>query len=74
LSKSEIKFELRKALKTQVLTHFIAEMTLPFEDEKTTLRTIFINVSSNSKGSDAWFIIKNKNDLIIELSIGLYHL
>jgi len=49
LSEFDIHYESRKALKAQVFTDFIAEMTIPAE-ENTEQWTVFVDGSSNSKG------------------------
>jgi len=58
LSEFDIHYESRKALKAQVFADFLAEMTFPVE-ENTEEWTVFVDGSSNSKGSGAGIIIEN---------------
>jgi ribonuclease HI len=53
-----------------VFADFLAEMTFPMED-KTEEWTVFIDGSSNSKGSRAGIIVKNNKGIIVEISLGL---
>jgi len=46
-------------------------MTFPDEENEEGIWTIFVDGSSNSKGSGADVIIKNNNGIVIELSLGL---
>ena len=48
LSKFDIHYESRKALKAQVFADFLAEMTFPAE-ENTEEWTVFVDESSSSK-------------------------
>jgi len=66
LSEFDIHYESKKALKAQVFADFLAEMTFPMEDN-TEEWTVFVDGSSNSKGSGAGIIIEN----IVEISLGL---
>ncbi|XP_013443537.2 uncharacterized protein [Medicago truncatula] len=66
----DICYESRKALKSQVFTDFIAEMTFPTEDNIEEW-TVFVDGSSNSKGSGAGIIIENNKGIVVEISPGL---
>ena len=71
LSEFNIHYESQKALKAQDFADFIAEMTFPTEEKKEGVWTIFVDGSSNSKGSSAGIIIENGDGIVIELSLGL---
>lgn len=60
-----------KALKVQVFADFVAEMTFPTEENGEGVWTIFVDESSNSKGSGAGVIIENNKGIVIEVSLGL---
>ena len=66
----DIHYESRKELKAQVFADFLAEMTFPTE-ENTEEWTVFVDGSSNSKGSGAEVIIENGEGIIVEISLGL---
>jgi len=70
LSEFNIHFESRKALKAQVFTDFLAEMTFPAEENNEEWN-VFVDRSSNSKGSGAGIIIENNKGIIVEISLGL---
>jgi len=70
LSEFDIHYESRKALKAQVFTDFLAEMTFPTEENKGEW-TVFVDESSNSKGSGTWIIIKYGEGTVVEISLGL---
>jgi hypothetical protein len=70
LSKFDIHYESRKALKAQVFADFLAEMTFPTDDNAEEW-TIFVDGSSNSKGSGARIIIEKNKGVIVEISLGL---
>ena len=70
LSEFDIHYESKKALKAQVFADFLAEMTFPAE-ENSEEWTIFIDGSSNSKGSGARIIIENSEGIIVEITLGL---
>jgi ribonuclease HI len=70
LSEFDISYESRKALKAQVLADFIAEMT-PTATESKNKWTIFVDGSSNSKGSGAGIILENEDETLIEVSLEL---
>ncbi|GAU34822.1 hypothetical protein TSUD_394480 [Trifolium subterraneum] len=70
LAEFDIRFESRKALKAQVLSDFVAEMTTSTTSEKNKW-TIFVDGSSNSQGSGADIILENGDGVLIEVSLGL---
>jgi len=55
----------------QVFADFIAEMTFPAEEKGEGIWTIFVDGSSNSKGTGDRIIIENDEGIAIELSLGL---
>ncbi|XP_058772207.1 uncharacterized protein LOC131646052 [Vicia villosa] len=73
LSKFDIEYESKKALKAQALADFIAEMTsianspAPAENKW----TIYVDGASSSSGSGAGIILENDEGLIIEVSFVL---
>jgi len=70
LSEFDIHYESRKALKALVFADFLAEMTFCIE-ENTEEWTVFVDGSSNSKGSGAGVIVENGEDIVVEISVGL---
>jgi len=66
----DIHYESRKALKAQVFTDFLAEMTFPTEENKEEW-ILFIDGSSNSKGSGTGIIVANDEGMVVEISLGL---
>jgi len=70
LSEFDIHYESRKALKAQVFVDFLSEITFPAE-ENIEEWTIFVDGSSNSKGSGARVIIENNKGIVVEISLGL---
>ena len=70
LSEFDIHYESRKALKTQVFADFLAEITFPAE-ENAEEWIVFVDGSSNSKGSGAGVIIENIEGIVVEISLGL---
>ncbi len=70
LSEFDIHYESRKALKAQVFANFLAEMTFPTEENKEGW-TVFVDGSSNSKGSSAGIIVENGEGIEVEISLGL---
>jgi len=70
LSEFDIHYESRKALKAHVFTDFLAEMTFPTKENKEEW-TVFVDGSSNSKGSDAGIIVGNDEGMVVEISLGL---
>jgi len=70
LSEFDIHYESRKVLKAQVFADFPAEMTFP-EKQNTKEWTVFVDGSSNSKGSGAGVIVDNNEGIVVEISLGL---
>ena len=70
LSEFDIHHESRKALKAQVFADFLAKMTFPIGDN-TEEWIVFVDGSSNSKGSGAGIIIENNKGIVVEISLGL---
>jgi len=64
LSEFDIHYESRNELKAQVFADFIAEMTSPLEGSQEEW-TVFVDGSSNSKGSGAGVIIENSEGIIV---------
>ncbi|MCI01813.1 putative protein NYNRIN-like, partial [Trifolium medium] len=72
LSEFDIRYESRKALKTQVLADFLAEMTSPASSADGADKwTIFVNGASNAIGAGAWIILENESGILIEVSLAL---
>jgi len=71
LSEFDIHYESWEALKAQVFADFIVEMTFPAEEKEEGVWTVFVDGSSNSKGSKAGVIIENDEGIMIELYLGL---
>src|SRR4030042_2928563 len=71
LSEFDNHYDSRKALKAQVFADFVAEMTFPAEENEKNLWTVYVDGSSNSKGSGAGVIVENDEGVMIELSLGL---
>jgi len=70
LSEFDIHYESRKALKAHVFEDFIAEMTFSTEENKEQW-TVFVDGSSNSKGSGAGIIVENGEGMVVKISLGL---
>jgi len=70
LSEFDIHYESRKTLKAHVFADFLAEMTFSMEDN-TEEWIVFVDGSSNSKGSGAGIIIENNKGIVVEISLGL---
>jgi len=70
LSEFDIYYESRKALKAHVFADFLAEMTFHTKENKEGW-TVFVDGSSNSKGSGARIIVENGKGMGVEISLGL---
>jgi hypothetical protein len=70
LSEFDIHYESRKTLKAQVFADFLSEMTFPAEDNSKEW-TVFVDESSNSKGSGAGIIMEDNKGIIVEISLTL---
>ncbi|CAJ2634768.1 unnamed protein product [Trifolium pratense] len=72
LSEFDIRYENRKALKSQVLADFVAEMTSPSSTTSEADKwTIFVDGASSATGAGAGIILENENGIIIEVSLAL---
>jgi len=65
LSEFNIHYESWKALKAHVFADFIAEMTFPAEEKEEGVWTVFVDGSSNSKGSGVGMIVENDKGIMI---------
>jgi hypothetical protein len=63
LSEFDIHYEFRKAVKAQVFADFLAEMTFSVEEIPEEW-TVFVDGSSNSKGSGAGIIIEDNKGIV----------
>jgi ribonuclease HI len=68
LSQYDITYELRQAIKAKVLAEFVAEMT-HLGDQKKGSWTIYVDGSSNVKGSGVGILIENDQGVVIEYSL-----
>jgi hypothetical protein len=68
LSQYDISYEPRQAIKAQVLAEFLAEMTHP-GDQNPCSWTIYVDGSSNTKGSGAGILIENEEGVAVEYSL-----
>ncbi|XP_019462945.1 PREDICTED: uncharacterized protein LOC109361868 [Lupinus angustifolius] len=68
LSQFDIRFEPRTTIKSQVLSDFVAELTAP-EGDWEQVWTIFIDGSSNQRGSGAGILLEDGQGVTIEHSI-----
>ncbi|XP_061339596.1 uncharacterized protein LOC133286219 [Gastrolobium bilobum] len=71
LSEFDISFESLKAIKSQALADFVRELTSIQKESSTNPNTwkIYVDGSSNSKGSGAGVIIENPEEVSIEYSM-----
>ncbi|XP_019455179.1 PREDICTED: uncharacterized protein LOC109356308 [Lupinus angustifolius] len=65
LSQFDIRFEPRTTIKSQVLSDFVAELAAP-EGDPEQVWTIFVDGSSNPKGSRADILLENGQGVTIE--------
>ena len=72
LSKFDIRYEIKKALKAQALSEFMAEMT-PLISPMSGARkwSIFVDEASSSTGSGDSVILKSEEGKIVEVSMTL---
>ncbi|XP_019432725.1 PREDICTED: uncharacterized protein LOC109339689 [Lupinus angustifolius] len=68
LSQFDIRFEPRTTIKSQVLSDFVAEIAAP-EGDPEQIWTIFVDGSSNPKGSEAGILLENGQGVTIEHSL-----
>jgi len=71
LSEYAIRYQLRGAIKAQVLADFIAEMGQePLEvHEKHPMWIVYVDGSSNNKGTGAGIVLEGPGDLLVEQSL-----
>jgi hypothetical protein len=65
LPEFDIHYEFRKALKAPVFADFVVKMIFPAEVNKKGMWTVYVNRSSNSKGSGVGMIIESDEGLVI---------
>ena len=70
LSEYRLAYEHQKAIKAQALADFVVEMTKP-EDTATARQewTLYVDGSSNGKGSGAGVILEGPNDITLKYSL-----
>ncbi|XP_019439584.1 PREDICTED: uncharacterized protein LOC109345170 [Lupinus angustifolius] len=68
LSQFDIRFEPRTAIKSQVLSDFVAELAAP-EGDPEQVWTIFVDGSSNPRGSRAGILLEDGQGVTIEHSL-----
>jgi ribonuclease HI len=68
LSQYDISYEPRQAIKAQVLAEFVGEMTHPGNQNQGSW-TIYVDGSSNIKGSGAGILIENNQGVAVEYSL-----
>ncbi|XP_019442261.1 PREDICTED: uncharacterized protein LOC109346977 [Lupinus angustifolius] len=68
LSQFDIRFEPRTVVKSQVLSDFVAELTAP-EGDREQVWTIFVDGSSNPRGSGAGILLEDGQGITIEHSL-----
>ncbi|XP_019416415.1 PREDICTED: uncharacterized protein LOC109327705 [Lupinus angustifolius] len=68
LSQFDIRFEPRTAIKSQVISDFVAELAAP-EDDLEQVWTIFVDGSSNPRGSGAGILLEDGQGVTIEHSL-----
>ncbi|XP_061368789.1 uncharacterized protein LOC133311711 [Gastrolobium bilobum] len=71
LSEFGIIFEARKAIKAQTLADFVVEMTHPRSDLENSWWKLFVDGSSNMRGSGVGIIIENPEGVAVEHSLTL---
>ena len=69
LSEYDIKFEPRTSFKSQTLANFLVELSAPAETETSNKWTLYVDGSSNLKGSGAGIILEGPGDLTLEYSL-----
>ncbi|XP_072064465.1 uncharacterized protein [Arachis hypogaea] len=71
LSEFDIRYQSRGAIKSQFLADFVAELTLPSEDDHTKQWTLYIDGSSNKEGCGAGIRLEADDGSILEHSLHL---
>ncbi|XP_072066956.1 uncharacterized protein [Arachis hypogaea] len=69
LSKHDIQYESRGAIKSQALADFIAELTTEEQDPKSNTWTLYVDGASNSKGSGAGILLEDEHGTQFEQSL-----
>ncbi|XP_068475223.1 uncharacterized protein [Phaseolus vulgaris] len=65
LSKFQIEYQPRGAIKSQALADFTAELT-PYPAERTSQWTLYVDGSSNSRSSGAGVVLEGPGEIVIE--------
>ncbi|XP_072074432.1 uncharacterized protein [Arachis hypogaea] len=71
LSEFDIRYQSRGPIKSQFLADFIAELTMPSEEDHTKQWTLYVDGSSNNGGCGAGIRLEADDGLILEHSIHL---
>ncbi|XP_072076598.1 uncharacterized protein [Arachis hypogaea] len=69
LSEYDIQYQSRRAIKSQALADFIAELTTEEQDPEDNIWTLYIDGASNSKGSGAGILLEDKHGTQFEQSL-----
>ena len=70
LSKFRLIYEQQKAIKAKALVDFVIEMTKPAGDSVVQWEwTLYVDGSSNGKGSKVRVILEGPNNIILEYSL-----
>ncbi|XP_015958269.2 uncharacterized protein LOC107482334 [Arachis duranensis] len=71
LSEFDIKYQSRGPIKSQFLADFIAELTIPSDEDHTKQWTLYVDGSSNNGGCGAGIRLEAEDGFILEHSIHL---
>ncbi|XP_025607708.1 uncharacterized protein [Arachis hypogaea] len=71
LSEFDIRYQSRGPIKSQFLADFIAELTVPSEEDHTKQWTLYVDGSSNHGGCGAGIRLEAEDEFILEHSIHL---
>ncbi|XP_016185917.1 uncharacterized protein LOC107627603 [Arachis ipaensis] len=71
LSEFDIRYESRGPIKSQFLAYFIAELTIPSEEDHTKQWTLYVDGSSNNGGCGTGIRLEADDGLILEHSLHL---
>ncbi|XP_072071777.1 uncharacterized protein [Arachis hypogaea] len=69
LSEYDIQYQSKGAIKSQALADFIAELTLDEQDPKNSIWTLYVDSTSNNKGSGAGILLENEHGATLEQSL-----
>lgn len=69
LSEYDIKFVPQSSIKSQILTDFLNELSAPVSKESSYKWILYVDGSSNIKGSGAWIVLEGPDDLMLEYSL-----